>query len=208
MGLFSSSKADRPSPADKVWKTRDACLKGAATQALLAARESKIPIVVTFFEESHQRFIDFLTKSGVPFREASSFGDIDVLENKNTIAVLRANATAFATGIHKEVKAAILLLGRYPLPDVENRVIESLATHFPGSSMSFCLSLDDAFFEIFGSNNLSPMMESLGMKDDEFVEHKLVSKAIRNAQEKLARNILAEVKAHSEKEWMEKNIKK
>lgn len=208
MGLFSSSKSSRPTPSDKVWKTRAACLKGAATQALLASRESKIPIVVTFFEESHQSFVDFLKKTGVPFQEVSSFADIDLLENKNTIAVLRAASTGFATGIHKEVKAAIFLLGRYPLADAENKVIDNLSTHFPGSNLSFCLSLEDAFFEVFGSENLRVMMDSLGMKDDEFVEHKLVSKAIKNAQEKLGKNLLVESKARSEKEWMEKNVKR
>src|SRR5690349_17795260 len=133
MGLFSSSKSSRPTPSDKVWKTRGACLKGAATQALLASRDSKIPIVVTFFEESHQSFIDFLKQTGVPFQEVSSFADIDLLENKNTIAVLRAASTGFASSIHKEVRAAIFLLGRYPLADTENKVIDNLALHFPGS---------------------------------------------------------------------------
>jgi preprotein translocase subunit SecA len=87
-------------------------------------------------------------------------------------------------------------------------VIENLATHFPGSSMSFCLSLEDAFFEIFGSENMRPIMGSLGMKDDEFVEHNLISKAIKRAQEKISKSVLAESTARSEKEWVEKNIRK
>ncbi len=206
MGLFSSSKASRPTPSDKVWKTRNACLKGTATQALLAARESKIPIVVTFFEEAHQAFIEFLHQNGIPFKEVSSFGDIDLLENKNTIAVLRAEGTGFASSIHKEVKASILLFGRYPLADKENHVVENLATHFPGSNLSFCVSLEDAFFGFFGSENLKTMMDSIGMKEDEFIEHRFVSKAIKNAQETLGKKVLVETKARSEKEWMQKNV--
>ncbi|HWA35802.1 MAG TPA: hypothetical protein VG737_16780 [Cyclobacteriaceae bacterium] len=208
MGLFSSSKSSRPTPSDKVWKTRSACLKGTATQALLAVRESRIPIVVTFFEESHNAFVGFLKQTEVPHQEVTSFGNIDLLQNKNTIAILRASGSGFASSIHKEVKAAILLLGRYPLADTENKVIDDLATHFPGSSISFCLSLEDGFFEVFGSENLKTIMDTLGMKDDEFVEHKLVSKAIKNAQEKIARNVVVEAKARSEKEWMEKNVKR
>ncbi len=208
MGLFSSSKSSRPTPSDKVWKTKTACLKGAATQALLVSRESKIPVIVTFFEETHRVLIEFLKQNGVPFQEVNSFNDIDLLEGKNTIAVLRAASASFAASIHKQGNASILLLGRYPLADFETRIVDNLSTHFPGSSMSFCLSLEDPFFEVFGSENLRKMMDSLGMKDDEFIEHKLVSKAITNAQDKLGKSVLVESKAHSEKEWMEKNLRK
>ena len=54
----------------------------------------------------------------------------------------------------------------------------------PGSSR-FYLSLEDNLMRIFGTDRMSGMMRKLGIKDDEAIEHRLVSKAIENAQSKV-----------------------
>ncbi|MBQ1783646.1 MAG: preprotein translocase subunit SecA [Gammaproteobacteria bacterium] len=54
----------------------------------------------------------------------------------------------------------------------------------PGSSR-FYLSLDDTLMRIFASDRMAGMMRRLGMKDGEAIEHKLVTRAIENAQRKV-----------------------
>ena len=54
----------------------------------------------------------------------------------------------------------------------------------PGSSR-FYLSLEDNLLRIFGSDRLSGLMQRLGMKDGESIEHPWVSRAIENAQRKV-----------------------
>jgi len=54
----------------------------------------------------------------------------------------------------------------------------------PGSSI-FYLSLEDELMRIFGSDKISRMMETLGMKEGEQIEHRWLSKAIENAQKKV-----------------------
>jgi preprotein translocase subunit SecA len=54
----------------------------------------------------------------------------------------------------------------------------------PGSSI-FYLSLEDDLMRIFGSERISRMMETLGMKEGEQIEHRWLSKAIENAQKKV-----------------------
>ncbi|HEX9290505.1 MAG TPA: preprotein translocase subunit SecA [Anaeromyxobacteraceae bacterium] len=54
----------------------------------------------------------------------------------------------------------------------------------PGSSI-FYLSLEDDLMRIFGSDRISRMMETLGMKEGEQIEHRWLSKAIANAQKKV-----------------------
>jgi preprotein translocase subunit SecA len=51
----------------------------------------------------------------------------------------------------------------------------------PGSSR-FYLSLEDDLLRIFGSERISNIMGRLGMEEDQPIEHKLVTKAIENAQ--------------------------
>ncbi|NIA08191.1 MAG: preprotein translocase subunit SecA [Nitrospiraceae bacterium] len=54
----------------------------------------------------------------------------------------------------------------------------------PGSSR-FYLSLEDDLLRIFGSDRISGIMNKLGMKKGEPIEHSMLSKAIENAQRKV-----------------------
>ncbi len=54
----------------------------------------------------------------------------------------------------------------------------------PGSSR-FYLSLEDNLMRIFASERVSGMMQKLGMKEGEAIEHPWVTKAIENAQRKV-----------------------
>ena len=54
----------------------------------------------------------------------------------------------------------------------------------PGSSR-FYLSLEDNLLRIFAADRLTHLMKRLGMKENEVIEHSLVTKAIANAQRKV-----------------------
>ncbi|MGE5856224.1 MAG: preprotein translocase subunit SecA, partial [Syntrophaceae bacterium] len=54
----------------------------------------------------------------------------------------------------------------------------------PGSSR-FYLSLEDDLMRIFGSDRISGLMHRLGMEEDVPIEHRMVSRAIENAQKKV-----------------------
>jgi preprotein translocase subunit SecA len=54
----------------------------------------------------------------------------------------------------------------------------------PGTSR-FYLSLEDDLLRIFGSERISSIMGRLGMEEGEPIEHRLVSRAIENAQKKV-----------------------
>ncbi|MGO9145279.1 MAG: preprotein translocase subunit SecA [Desulfomonilia bacterium] len=54
----------------------------------------------------------------------------------------------------------------------------------PGESR-FYLSLEDNLMRIFGSERIGVIMDKLGVKDDEPIEHNLISKSIESAQKKV-----------------------
>ncbi|MBF0301064.1 MAG: preprotein translocase subunit SecA [Oligoflexia bacterium] len=54
----------------------------------------------------------------------------------------------------------------------------------PGTS-KFFLSLEDDLMRIFGSERIKSIMNTLGMKEDEPIEHKMISNAIAKAQKKV-----------------------
>ena len=54
----------------------------------------------------------------------------------------------------------------------------------PGSSRFF-LSLEDDLMRIFGSERIAKVMDTLGIEEGEPIEHKMISKAIENAQRRV-----------------------
>lgn len=50
-------------------------------------------------------------------------------------------------------------------------------------------------------------MKMLGMKEEDAIEHELVSKSILRAQDKIALKITTEMTAGSQQEWIDKNLK-
>ena len=57
----------------------------------------------------------------------------------------------------------------------------------PGSSQFF-VSLEDDLMRLFGSDRISKMMDKMGLKDGEVIQHSMISKSIERAQKKVEEN--------------------
>jgi hypothetical protein len=68
-------------------------------------------------------------------------------------------------------------------------------------------ALDEPLFRHFGSDKVIPMIKLLGMKEDEAIEHSMVSKSILKGQEKIAGMVTMEQSANSQAEWITRHIK-
>ena len=52
-------------------------------------------------------------------------------------------------------------------------------------SSRFYLSLEDDLLRIFGAERISSVMDRIGMEEGQPIEHRLISKAIENAQKRV-----------------------
>jgi preprotein translocase subunit SecA len=57
----------------------------------------------------------------------------------------------------------------------------------PGSSQFF-VSLEDDLMRLFGSERISKVMDRMGLKDGEMIQHSMISKSIERAQKKVEEN--------------------
>jgi hypothetical protein len=215
MGLFSFLKSDKQTYTDKVWKTRPVAIKGMITQALVSIKQGQVPIVFCYFDDTIGEVISFLEQAGVPYfnlkndtyHEAAGqhkvvfIGDASqVLSSHTLISFLRTISTS--THLH------ILFSGHYPLPSKEKKILDKLAALFPQAPVIFCSSIDDPSFELFGADRITNLLEKLGMKDDECIEHSLVTKSMVRAREKIESRVKSEIETKSEGDWFVKNVKK
>jgi len=91
----------------------------------------------------------------------------------------------------------------YPLHAKERELIRN----WDAKNIVVYSALDEPLFKHFGSEKMVPLMKMLGMKEDEVIEHSMVSKSIIKGQEKIADQVSMEQSAGSQEEWMRKNIK-
>ena len=60
----------------------------------------------------------------------------------------------------------------------------------PGTS-KFYLSLEDDLMRLFGSDRISSVMERIGIKEGEVIQHPMISKSVERAQKKVEENNFA-----------------
>lgn len=91
----------------------------------------------------------------------------------------------------------------YPLHTKELELIKN----WPAEKIIVYSAMDEPLFKHFGSDKLLPLMKMLGMKEDEVIEHSMVTKSIIKGQEKIAEQAIADHPAASQGGWMKKNLK-
>ncbi|MBA4367584.1 MAG: preprotein translocase subunit SecA [Desulfobacterium sp.] len=79
----------------------------------------------------------------------------------------------------------ILGTGRHESRRIDNQLRGRSGRQGDPGSSRFYLSLEDDLLRIFGGERISNIMERLGMEDGEPIEHRLISRAIENAQGKV-----------------------
>jgi hypothetical protein len=178
MGIFnfSQKKKGTPNIKDMVWMSQSAKLGG----CLKLLQEQKDVAVVAWFSKTQEEFHHFLNEQhGL---------DIEIHLAQTVVSTQISNIK-------------LILLEHFPLRNKE----ENLILNLNPTQVIVLNSLDEPLFEVFGSEEIIRLMKSLGMKEDEMIEHPMISKSIARAQQKLEQKGTYESSANSSKEWFERN---
>lgn len=97
----------------------------------------------------------------------------------------------------------IIMAEHYPLKQKEKDFFERMKL----TGVEVWSALDEPLFKEFGSDKIIMMMKQLGMKEDEVIEHSMISSAISNTQEKIKGKVVIDQTAGSQEEWLRKNLK-
>lgn len=190
--------------------TKDAALKGMMTEALQSLTKSEVPVVLSFFDDKQQEVIDFATSKNVPYSvidiSSTTKDDKSVLLMNAQWLSSSSQALDFLVLLSKTAALNILFYGHYPIPEKENQLLTKISTTIK-TELKFFSSLDDRAFEMFGADNIKSIMEKMGLKEDEAIEHAMVTKSMARAREKIAASVSQEITALTELDWYQKNYK-
>ena len=129
---------------------------------------------------------------------------IEELENYFSQAGIQASIFKARTTSRSQIEGLpIIFIEHYPMKSKEKQFLEQLGL----KEAVFLTALDEPLLKYFGGEKLIRMMESMGMKEDEPIEHKMITQSITNAQEKIEAKVSIEQSTRSQAEWMERNLK-
>jgi preprotein translocase subunit SecA len=114
--------------------------------------------------------------------------DLDLVEKELYEAVV-AEMKKQCKREHEQVVAAgglhIIGTERHEARRIDNQLRGRSGRQGDPGSSRFYLSLEDDLLRLFGGENISRVMERLGLEEDQPIEHNLLSRAVENAQKKL-----------------------
>ncbi|HIU64819.1 MAG TPA: preprotein translocase subunit SecA [Candidatus Avacidaminococcus intestinavium] len=188
-----NQRIDHP---DVIYKTKRAKYKAAADDIEECHRSGRPVLVGTTSIAQSEELSDTLKKRNVPhnvlnakFHEkeaeiiagAGQYGAVTIATNmagRGTDIVLGEGVPELG-GLH------IVGTERHESRRIDNQLRGRCARQGDPGSTRFYLSLEDDLMRLFGSDNISGIMDKLGMEEDEPIEHKIVTRSIESAQKKV-----------------------
>jgi len=186
----------RKDNADTIYKNAEAKYKAAADIIAACHKKGQPVLVGTTSIEKSEKISEYLNKIKIAHevlnakqheREANIIADA----GKPGAVTIATNMAGRGTDIKltPETKAAggLYILGteRHESRRIDNQLRGRSGRQGDPGESRFLLSLEDDLMRIFGSGRIQSLMNTLGMKDDEPIEHKMVSNAIAKAQKKV-----------------------
>ncbi len=185
---------------DTIYKTKKAKYRAVAA-AIEECHASGRPVLVgTTSIQQSEELSDILKKKGIKHnvlnakyheKEAEIIADAGQMGAVTIATNMAGRGTDIVLGEGVAELGGLHILGteRHESRRIDNQLRGRCARQGDPGSTRFYLSLEDDLMRLFGSDNISGIMDKLGMDEDEPIEHKLVTRSIESAQKKVeARN--------------------
>ncbi len=196
---------------DKVWKTEESAIKGMLMMAMMRLQKGQSCFIISFFESQLEKIASFMNANQLKFVKLDGAVGIEVTEPTLFLAdapsVSLTSLTDFLKRSIKLFSGEVFFPGHYPVTATENKTLDILST-LGFNTFIFCLSFDDPLLKMFNSQSILPLLEKLGLEDEEAIEHNMVTQSIKRAREKVEKKMGKEILAKSPEEWFTLNVKK
>ena len=181
---------------DLIFKTKKAKYKAVVKDVVERHKKGQPVLVGTTSITQSEQLSDMLLKSGVPHNVLNAKHhekEAEIVANAGqrgmvTIATnMAGRGTDISLGEGVAELGGLHILGteRHESRRIDNQLRGRSGRQGDPGSSQFFLSLEDDLMRIFGADNISGMMDKLGMEEAEPIEHSLITKSIERAQKKV-----------------------
>ncbi|HXD34812.1 MAG TPA: hypothetical protein VN643_27075 [Pyrinomonadaceae bacterium] len=102
----------------------------------------------------------------------------------------------------------IIVAEHYPLRSRDEQLVAATSVLACEAQLTFHLSLDDPLLTNFGVQSVQDLGKRLGMDEETFLSHPMITRAIRSGQEKIERGVPRDLPAWSIDDWFKHNLPK
>ena len=181
---------------DVIYKTKKAKYKAAANEIEECHKTGRPVLVGTTSIVQSEELSDILKKRGIAHnvlnakfheKEAEIIADAGQFAAVTIATNMAGRGTDIVLGEGVPALGGLHIIGteRHESRRIDNQLRGRCARQGDPGSTRFYLSLEDDLMRLFGSDNISSIMDKLGMEEDEPIEHSLVTKSIESAQKKV-----------------------
>ena len=181
---------------DQIFKTKAAKYRAVVRNAVERHQTGQPILIGTTSITQSEELSDMLLRAGVPHKvlnakhhekeaeivaDAGQMGMVTIATNMAG----RGTDITLGEGVPELGGLAILGTERHESRRIDNQLRGRAGRQGDPGSSQFFLSLEDDLMRIFGADNISGIMDKLGMEEDEPIEHSLITKSIERAQKKV-----------------------
>lgn len=180
-GPFGKRKPARS--ADCVWRSDAARLRGVCREVGGFVDAGASVLVVALTSSALDRLAEALADRA-PLRATSAIERAALRERlarAGAVSVALPGALAPGAEPAGDVRVEILVVGRHDRRAADDAIARFAEAIEAGGVATFHLSLEDPLLAAH-AGNLGPMLDKLGMSDDEPISHSFVSRAIEKVQ--------------------------
>ena len=187
---------------DAVFKTKKEKFKAVCDSVEEAYRKGQPVLVGTITIETSEMLSGMLNRRGIPhsvlnakFHEKEA--EIVAEAGRHGAVTIATNMAGRGTDIKLDDEARALgglkIIGteRHESRRIDNQLRGRSGRQGDPGESKFYLSLEDDILRLFGADNLMNIFNRLGVEEGEEIHHKMLSKAIENAQKKIESNNFA-----------------
>lgn len=186
----------RDDAADVVYASRKAKYEAVSKLIEECHKKGQPVLVGTISIESSELISEFLTSKGIKHevlnaKNHAREAEIVAMAGQRGGVTIATNMAGRGTDIKltAETKAlgGLFIIGteRHESRRIDNQLRGRSGRQGDPGKSKFFLSLEDDLMRIFGSDRIKGIMVKLGMKEDEPIEHSMISNAIAKAQKKV-----------------------
>ncbi|MBP6922510.1 MAG: preprotein translocase subunit SecA [Veillonella sp.] len=187
------ARVDMP---DLIFKTKAAKYRAVVRDAVERHKKGQPLLIGTTSITQSEELSDMLKRSGIPHSvlnakhheqeaeivaQAGQMGMVTIATNMAG----RGTDIQLGEGVPEIGGLAILGTERHESRRIDNQLRGRAGRQGDPGSSQFFLSLEDDLMRIFGADNISGIMDKLGMEEDEPIEHSLITRSIEKAQKKV-----------------------
>ena len=181
---------------DQIFKTKAAKYRAVVRNAVERHQTGQPILIGTTSITQSEELSDMLLRLGVPHKvlnakhhekeaeivaDAGQMGMVTIATNMAG----RGTDITLGEGVPELGGLAILGTERHESRRIDNQLRGRAGRQGDPGSSQFFLSLEDDLMRIFGADNITGIMDKLGMEEDEPIEHSLITKSIERAQKKV-----------------------